>query len=166
MKVKPVEQTSREFAKLKLDGKRADRTGQQFIDQALGQRLGRVDEDELGSLLLVRSCDERGNADREAFYAGVADGRAALLAIDDPSWLVLLRAVLADRDRKCPVPGIGRARRAGEWLELNAFVKGNDESIRDHGRIGLDIPADRVDVGKHRRALVALDLRVVFAVDP
>ena len=56
-------------------------------------------------------------------------------------------------------------RRAGERLELNALVEGDDKSIRDHRRIRLDIPADRVDVGEHRGALVALNLGVIVAVD-
>ena len=63
------------------------------MDQALRQRLGRVDQDELGALLSVGVGDERGDADRERVDACFADRGAALLAVDDPAGLVFIRRI-------------------------------------------------------------------------
>ena len=71
-------------------GQRAGGGGQQFVDQALRQRLGGVDQDELGPLLLVGVGDEGRDADRETVNPRVADRGAALLAVDNPARLVFI----------------------------------------------------------------------------
>ena len=64
--------------------------GQQFVDQALGQRLGVVDQDELRALLRLALRDEADGRHRELGKVGVADRGAALLAVDQPGWLLIV----------------------------------------------------------------------------
>ena len=49
--------------------------------------------------------------------------------------------------------------------KLDPIVKCHDEGVRDHRRIGLDVPADGFDVGQHFGTLVSLDLGVTVAMD-
>ncbi len=58
---------------------------EQLVDQALRQRLRRVDEDELRALLHHAVGDECGDTHREAVDICVADRGGALLAVDDPA---------------------------------------------------------------------------------
>ena len=67
------------------------------MDESLRQRLGRVDEDELRSLLADVLGDERVDHDRERLDPRVSDRRRPLLAVDDPARLVLV--VEGDHER-------------------------------------------------------------------
>ena len=68
------------------------RVGQQFVDQALGQGLGVVHEDELAALLRFPVRDEADGRDRELCEVGVPDRCAALLPVDQPRRLLDRRA--------------------------------------------------------------------------
>ena len=156
-----------EPARLQGDGKRAGRGGQQFVDQPLGQRLGGVDEDELGALVLVGVGDERGDHDGETVDSRVADRGAALLAVDDPAGLVLVRQVTRSTGMMQRAgPRVAHGRGAVQGLEPDPLVERDDEGVGDHRRLGFEVPADRGDVREHLGALIALDLGVAVAVDP
>ena len=148
-------------------GKRADGCGQQFVDEALGQRLGRVDQDELRALLLVGVGDERGDADRETVDPGVADRGAALLAVDDPAGLVLVGDIVADRDdAACRAARIRPQGAPGRGSNRTRLSKAMTSALGIMGAVGFEVPADRGDVREDLGALVALDLGVAVAVDP
>ena len=117
---------------------------QQFVDEALGERFGRVDKDELRALFSDLVGDERVNEDRERFDSGVSDGGGALLAVDDPTGSLLL----IERDHDGAVHALG-VDSGGIWFEANAVVERHDDAVGDHRRLGLDVRADRVDVREH-----------------
>ena len=58
------------------------------MDQTLGERLRRVHENELGSLLRLVARDEGGHVDGKSLDACFADRRGALLPVDNPSGLL------------------------------------------------------------------------------
>src|SRR3954470_22106886 len=113
------------------------------MDQALGQRLRRVNEDELRTLLCDLLRDEGINEDRELVDFGVAYRCGALLPIDDPAGAVLL-VEWDDEDAALAAGSAGLAARL--WLEANARVESDDDSVWDHRRLRLDVVTDRVDV--------------------
>ena len=81
---------------------RAVGDGEEFVDEALGERLRGVDEDELLALLGLGGRDEGDDADRERcrrrLGVGVLERRHPLLAVDDPPRLLVVGGVGVDGD--------------------------------------------------------------------
>jgi hypothetical protein len=155
--VQPVEEIRREAPLLEERGELRLGCRQELVDEALRQGLGRVHEDELLALLLVVVGDKPHDTDRESIYRGVADGGDPLLSVDHPPRPLLLRQARVDGYDERPRPRVVGLWGAEGGLEPDAAVGRDDDGIRDHRVLGLQVGADLGHVREHLRPLVALD---------
>jgi hypothetical protein len=104
-------------------------------------------------------------SNRELVDRRVADRGAALLAVHQPGGLLVVGLGLVYRNEQFAGHGVVHGRRALRRDEGGALIESEHERIGKHGAAGFEISADRADVTKDLRTLVALQLLLV-APDP
>ena len=109
------------------------------MDESLGKRLRRVDKDELRPLFGDLLGDEGVDEDRKPLNACVADRGGSLLAVDDPSWPLLLV----------------------EWDELAA----SEPSVLVAMPCGWNARQARSEIEAHAAELAAIGAEQIWAVD-
>jgi hypothetical protein len=109
--------------------------------------------------------DEAHSSDWELCKVRVPDGGAALLAVYEPGWFLILRLGLVDRDEELAGYGVVNVLGRPTGYELNPLVECEDQGVGEHRPVRLQVAADRLDVAEDLRSLVPLQLLLIIPAD-
>ncbi|MNY10716.1 hypothetical protein D3C86_1437060 [compost metagenome] len=150
--IQPVGQLGRQGATLHPFGEAVDR-GQEFVDQGFGQRPCVVDQDELAAEFRFVAADKQGDKQLEVGASRQAERGEPLLAVHDEAL-----GSLGKVDRHATYSAV-------HLLKADALGEGDDDGVRQNGRVSFQIVADLADMAGDLGTLEAAQGSVLVTAD-